>query len=469
VLSDAGRHAEAVDAFDEALRHDPGHAPTHGMRGVALARLASFEAAIRLQPRSAGAYNNRGIALRQLGRLDESLAAFDHAIRVQPDFADAHANRGGILRLQGRDEASLAAYDEAIRLRPGHAPSWFNRGFALREMQRLDEAIGNYDRAIALDPGYVEAKWNKAVAMLLAGRYEEGFELFECRWQKDSFTSPRRGFRPPQWTGREAIAGRTILLHTEQGYGDAIQFCRYAPLVAAKGARVVFEVPRALAGLLAPLEGVAAFVERGRKLPAFDFHCPLMSLPRAFGTSLQSIPSPGAYLKADAARVRAWRERLGAASGLRVGLVWSGSPTHKNDQNRSLGLAALAASIPAGIECVSLQKELRGDDRAVLESLPGWRHFGDDLADFTDTAALCSAMDIVISVDTSVAHLAGALGVETWVLLAHAPDWRWLLGREDSPWYHAVRLFRQAAPRDWTPVLARLSAQLSDRRSARRP
>ncbi|MBI5278366.1 MAG: tetratricopeptide repeat protein [Burkholderiales bacterium] len=465
-LGDAER---AVASFDEAIRLEPGQALSHHQRALALRdlkrpaeALASLERAVALAPNLADAHYMRGVFLLELARADEALASLDRALQLKPDAADAWNLRGVALRLLGRIEASLASFDAALQRKPVFAQAHLDRGYALRELGRLDEAIASYDRAIAADPHDVEATWGKAIALLLAGRLEEGFELFECRWDKASFTSPKRGFRAPQWTGQQPLAGKTIVLHAEQGFGDAIQFARFAPLVAERGGRVVLEVPRALAGLLGTLPGIVQVVERGRPLPPFDFHCPLMSLPRAFGTTLHSIPAAEGYLAPDPGKLAHWQAVLGPARAPRIGLAWSGRPTHKGDRQRSLGLARLVEALPSGPEYVSLQKELREPDDAVLAAHPGLRHFGARLVDFGDTAALCAAMDLVVSVDTSVAHLAGALGRPTWLLLPRAPDWRWLLDRPNTPWYASVRLFRQDAARDWDPVLSRIAGAIRD-------
>ena len=272
----------------------------------------------------------------------------------------------------------------------------------------------------------------------------------------------KRAFSQPLWLGQESLAGRTILLHSEQGMGDTIQFCRYAKLVSDLGARVILEVPKPLLGLLKQLSWVSEFVVDGSPLPAFEYHCPLLSLPLAFKTTVHSIPSPTAYLRADPGKLAYWTSKLGEKSTPRVGLVWSGRPEHTNDRNRSIGLATLLQYLPPGYQYVSLQKDVRDSDRPVLESRPDLLHFGHDLNDFADTAALCELMEVIISVDTSVAHLSGALGKPTWVLLPFSPDWRWLLDRDDSPWYPSVKLYRQPRVSDWDSVMKKVRAQLTE-------
>lgn len=468
-LSELKRREEALASVDRCIALAPNVAEAHDLRGMILSDLGRsqealdcFDAAIALG-RTASLLNNRGIALHRLARLPEALASFNEALALQPDSADGWNNHGVTLRMMGRIEDSVASFTAAVKHKPDFAQAHLNLGYSFRELGRVDEAVACYDRALAAQPDYVEASWNKAIALLLGGRLQEGFELFECRWNKESFTSPRRGFRAPLWSGQEALAGKTILLHSEQGLGDAIQFARYVPLVAQQGGRVVLEVPRALTGLLGSLSGIAQIVERGKPLPAFDFHCPLMSLPRAFRTTLDTIPSPAGYLAADEAKLAHWGARLGPATSQRIGLVWSGSPAHKSDLQRSLGLARLMEALPAGPQYVSLQREIRDTDEATLRAYPALTHFGAELEDFRDTAALCAAMDLVISVDTSVAHLAGAMGRPTWLLLAHSPDWRWLLERPDTPWYASMRLFRQDASREWSSALSPVADALRSR------
>ena len=275
----------------------------------------------------------------------------------------------------------------------------------------------------------------------------------------------RRPFTQPLWLGTESLAGKTILLHSEQGLGDTIQFCRYAQLVAELGARVLMEVPEPLVGLLKDVRGVSHVIVRGSPLPTFDYHCPLLSLPLAFKTNLNSIPCSTKYVHADPVKLTHWTSRLGEKRHPRIGLVWSGRTEQKNDHNRSIALAALIPHLPADCQYVSLQKEVRKIDKPMLESSTNILHFGDELHDFTDTAALCELMDVVISVDTSVAHLSGALGQPTWVLLSFNPDWRWLLERDDSPWYPSIKLYRQPRVGDWDSVLVKLTADLAQLRS----
>jgi tetratricopeptide (TPR) repeat protein len=347
-------------------------------------------------------------------------------------------------------------------VKPDYAEAFNNRGNALQALKRLDEALASYDKALAFKPDYAEAHWNEALLRLLTGDFSRGWAKYEWRWRNESLALSTRNFSQPLWLGAAAIDGKTILLHSEQGFGDTIQFCRYVPLLAARGARVILEVPRSLQELMTNLAGATQVISKGDSLPDFDVQCPFLSLPLAFATRLETIPSATPYLRAPVQALKNWQARLGPKARPRIGLAWSGRPTHKNDQNRSISLRSLLALLDIEATFVSLQKDVRTDDAAVLKERDDILDFGDALKDFSDTAALISHLDLVISVDTSVAHLAGALAKPVWVLLPFLPDWRWLLDRDDSPWYPTARLFRQDNTRAWDDVIVRVHEALRD-------
>lgn len=331
----------------------------------------------------------------------------------------------------------------------------------MKALLRLDECLESYRGALRIEPANATVRWNIALLKLQLGDLLAGWTDFEARWEVDGFPSERRAFTQPLWLGQMPLQGKTILLYGEQGYGDTIQFCRFVPMVAALGARVVLEVQKPLVGLLTNLPGVSHLLARTDSLPPFDYQTPLMSLALAFQTTLQTIPSPTAYLDAQPEKIARWKQVLGDRQSLRVGLVWSGSTTHGNDHNRSITLAEVLDGLPLGIEYISLQKEIREIDRTVLTTSSRIRHFGDALTDFSETAGLAACVDLIISVDTSVAHLGGAIGKPVWLMLPHAPDWRWLLDRKDSPWYAAMTLFRQPAAGDWNGVFKEMADELN--------
>jgi hypothetical protein len=467
LLCEIGKFDKAITSYDNAIGVNHYYAKAYTNRGNALqelkqfeAALASYDKAIAIKPGDADAYYNRGNAFHELNEFDRALASYDTAIALMPDYAEAYSNRGNSLQELKKFEDALSCYDNAIALKPDYAEAYYNRGRVLYELNELDKAISSYDKAIGVNPDYTDAYWNKSFALLLAGNYKSAWELYEWRWKCENLSITKRNFSQPLWLGKESIEGKTILLHSEQGLGDTIQFCRYIPLVADLGAQVILEVELALTGLLKNLDGITEVVVKGNVLPAFDCHCPLMSLPLAFKTDLNSIPSPQPYLKCDAGKVAYWQKMLGDKSIPRIGLAWSGSITHQNDINRSIPLSTMIQHLPTGLQYVSLQKEIRDSDNAALQSNSNIRHFGDELNDFTDTAALCELMDIVISVDTSIAHLCGASGKKTWVLLPFSPDWRWMLDRDDSPWYSSMKLFRQQSRGDWDGVIDNVNNKL---------
>ena len=343
------------------------------------------------------------------------------------------------------------------------SPALVNRGTTLLAINRLPQAIAAFDAALAMEPDSVDAQWNRSVAQLALGDLRQGWVGYEYRWRKKEFAKHKRTFPEPLWLGDRALAGRTILLHAEQGLGDTIQFARYAAFAARMGAQVILEVQPSLKSLLTAIEGVTATIARGRPLPTFDLHCPLLSLPLALGTDEATIPAEIPYIHAPADRVERWRERLQATRSPRIGFAWAGSDGHANNHHRSIPLQQFSAIFGvSGVSFVSLQKQASERERDVLGSA-GVIDLADELGDFADTAAVISALDLVISVDTSVAHVAGAMGQTVWTLLPFAPDFRWQLDREDSPWYPTMRLFRQPQLRDWDSVLAGVRSELRRR------
>jgi tetratricopeptide (TPR) repeat protein len=454
-----GRRVEALASYDRALALDPAGAETHYNRGNVLhdlrrydEALQSYERALAINPNYAEALLNRGNALRDLGRYAEALASYDKVIELRPDVAAAWNCRGIALQRLGRDPEALDSYDRALALDPNFAEAHSNRGYALKALNRHREAIASYRVAQRLDPDNADANWNEALALLSLGDFERGWKQYEWRWKTPDQAPHRRKFEAGLWLGDSDPAGKTILLHAEQGLGDSIQFIRYAPLLARRGATVIAEVQAPFRALAAGVAGVTSAFCRGDALPGFDLHCPILSLPLAFRTTLASIPAEVPYLRVPENRAAHWAGRLPA--GRRVGLVWSGAPRHRNDHHRSVGLTRLAPLLDVpGLRFVSLQRDVRPGDAEVIQARPDLVHFGAELRDLADTAALMAGLDLVISVDTAAAHLAGALARPVWVLLPFSADFRWLVGRADSPWYPTARLFRQPRLGDWDSVI----------------
>ena len=473
-LSTLRRHEEAVASYERAAAWNPQFAEAYNNRGIALGELkrypeavASYDRAIAVNPSYASAYNNRGVALGALKRPAEALASYERALALRPEYAEAWNNRGEALYDLERHSEALASYERAIALKPDYADAYYNRGNVLRDVHRHVEAVASFERAIALDPGHASAHWNLADCCLLLGDFARGWEEYEWRWKLPQHAGARRNFVQPLWLGTQSLEGKTILLHSELGFGDTLNFCRYAKTLAASGAKVLLEVQPQLRTLLAGLEGAAEVLPTGALLPAFDYHCPLTSLALAFKTDLSSIPAAVPYIRGDAARVDWWRDKLGVSDKPRVGIAWYGSMGLKNDK-RSMQLAQMLPLVGEWAQWVSLQKEIPETDASLLASRADIRHVGDDLKDFADTASLVELMDLVVTIDTSVANLAGAMGKQVWILVPFNPhDWRWMLDREDSPWYPTARLFRQPAIGDWASVIVRVREELERKFKAR--
>ena len=469
VLHALKRAAEALDCLDKALRLRPDDAEVLHGRGNALLALdraqealASFEAALKRDPRHAEALLGRGTALASLGRTAEALADFNACLALAPGHPIALYNRGNALSELGRYEEAIAAFDRALAAVPNHVKAWNNRGRALEQINRHAEAVASFDKATALDKNYADAHFNRGLALLTLGDLRRGFAEYEWRWKRSGMTDAHRGYGRPLWLGEYPVDRKTILLHAEQGLGDTIQFARYAPLLARAGANVILEVQPALKTLLAGLDGVASCHARGEKLPAYDVHCPLGSLPLALKTEPANVPADIPYLRADESHLTKWRARLDALPGKRIALAWAGNASHANDRNRSIDLKLLEPVLALdGVSIVSVQHELRGNDTEILARHANVTHLGGELSDMADTAAIVALADLTIAVDTSVAHLAGAMGRPVWVMLPYAPDWRWTLTGEHSPWYPQARLFRQSALADWASVIATVRAELA--------
>jgi tetratricopeptide (TPR) repeat protein len=462
------RNEDALASFDKAIAFKPDYVEAFYNRGVVLQELtraeealASYDRALALRPDHVEALSNRGNTLHKLKRYDEALASLDKAIALKPDYAEAFYNRGVVFQELMRAEEALASYDKAIALRPNYVEALYNRGAALQELTRFEEVLASYGKAIDLRPDFAEARFNRSLVLLLTGNYADGWDEYEWRLKGGTKDMKPRRFASPQWRG-EDLAGKKVLLYAEQGYGDTIQLCRYVPLVAARGGCVILEVQEPLHELMTSLAGTAQIVSGGDPLPHFDVHCPLLSLPLAFRTRLESIPSATPYLRAPSHALQRWKTRLGPRDQLRIGICWAGSLSFKGDASRSIGLSPMLPLLARGdVQFFSLQKDLRAGDAEILRNNPHITLLGQEIETFSDTAAIISSMDLVISSDTSVVHLAGALGKSIWILLQLVPDWRWLLGSEDNPWYPAARLFRQDATRSWDGVIERVQTALA--------
>ncbi len=464
------RYQDALKWIDSALAIDPGASEALNISGLVLQALerheealTRFVAALAAEPGCIEAWNNHGVALQHLGRPEEALASYDRALAGAPDNGEIWDNRGVALRELGLFEEALASFDRSLVVNPHIARAWNNRGLALHDMGRVEESLASYGRAIAIDPNHLDALWNRGLAALQLGRFDEGWPLYEWRLRRPDIARPQT-FDKPRWSGDEEMAGGTLLVCSEQGFGDTIQFCRYAKLAAAKGTRVILSVHDALVPLISSLGAGIKIVGESAEPPHFDRYIPLLSMPLAFGTTAQNIPLQIPYLSPDPVRVKRWKSRIGTA-GFKVGIAWQGGSRGRAVVGRGFPLAAFAdlAAIP-GVRLISLQKKDGLDQlddippQMAVETLGGDFDVGGHA--FLDTAAAMKCLDLVITSDTAIAHLAGALGRPVWVGLQFVPDWRWQLERSDSPWYPTMRLFRQRARGHWPSVFAAMEEAL---------
>ncbi|MGR3174022.1 MAG: tetratricopeptide repeat protein [Candidatus Scalindua sp.] len=502
VFQEQGKFDEAVECYNRVIELRPEYAEAHYNLGNALKEknefdkaASCFSKAIELKPEYVEALNNLGSVLQEQGKLDEAASRFSKAIELRPDYAEAHSNLGTVLKEHGKlDEAAKSLhlatelnpdhaevsnnlgtflqeqgkldeaaerYKKAITLEPNHAKAHNNLGAALQEQGKFDEAMEYYKRAISLKPDYAEAHMNRSFVLMLTGNLEEGWSEYE--WRLHTKDRISRTFQQPRWDGTP-LNGRSILVHAEQGLGDTIQFVRYLPMVQAKDGYVIFECQKDLFRLLKNNAGFDEIIEKAsanENNSYFDVQVPLLSLPGIFGTTFENIPSNVSYITVDPEPVKQWNERIEHNDDFKIGIVWAGSPHHKNDRNRSCKLEDFAqlAEIP-GLSFYSVQKGPASAE--VNDPSKGMKiiNLEDSLIDFVDTAALIANLDLVISVDTAVAHLAGAIGKPVWNLLPFAPEWRWFLDRDDSPWYPRMRLFRQSQPNDWTGVFKQVKKAL---------
>ena len=465
----AERVQEALLCFRHASSLDPRHADAAHNAGCMLHRLGQFEEALvflnksaELRPDHLLTLKMRSIVLKEMKRPEEALADSERVIRLNPGDADLCNNHATFLNMLERREEALVWYDRSVAINPDYGRAHTNKGAVLTYLGRLDEALAAHQRAVTAGPNFAEAVWNLALLQMLMGDLEAGFRGREARWKIPHLSEGYPGFSKPKWLGEEPVVGKTVAVCQDEGMGDAIQFARYVPMLASRGARIILIVDEPLLPLLSGLEGVSECLLKSADtaLPPYDFHVPLDSLPMAFNTTLDTVPAQASYLPPpDGKRVQAWENRLGAHERLRVGLVWSGNPKHHNDRKRSMPLQTMSRVFDVEATFVSLQNSLRPEDADFLRQTKIADH-SRELTDFAETAALVSCLDLVITVDTSVAHLAAALGRPTWILLPHMPDFRWLLDRDDSPWYPTARLFRQTQTREYGSVLERVRTEL---------
>jgi tetratricopeptide (TPR) repeat protein len=468
ILQDEGKFDDAIQCCQKAIGLNPDLPDTYINLGNASKEKKQFgdavqyyQKALQLNPGRVDVYINLGIALQKVERFDEAIIYCQKALEMDPDNADMYYNLGIAFQEKGRLDEAITCYRRASQLNPDDAEVYNNLAFALQENRQPYEAIPYYQKALQLDPAYATAHWNTSLALLLTGNFREGWREYEWRWKTEYLTSSWRDFKQPLWDGSD-INGRTILLHAEQGFGDTIQFIRYAPLVARHGAKIIFECPKELVSLLQKIEGIDKIVARGEELPEFDVQCPLLSLPLVFDTTLDTIPAKIPYIASDTLLIKRWKEKIrNANSKIKIGLAWAGNPGFKQNRYRNCPLEKFSPLLRLhGAAFYSLQKGEEAKEAKNLSNDMKIVDYTDEFRDFSDTAAFIHNLDLIISVDTAVAHLAGALGKSVWTLLPFSPEWRWLLDREDSPWYPSMKLFRQPLMGDWGSVMKQVAAEL---------
>lgn len=462
-----GKFNEASNAFKQVTKLQPQFADAHFCRGICLHFLERFTEAIicfddviRLHPNTVHAHNAKGISLYHSGNYIDALDTLQEALSLNQQSTEIYNNLGLAYHKLNQFDAALENYNLALTINPNYADAYSNRGLTYQALKNTTEALKDYDKCLQIEPNHPDAHWNKALIKIQLGEYHEGWALYEWRWQ--SFSKKwARHYQQPLWLGESSIRDKTILIYPEQGYGDFIQFCRYIPMLLELGAKVILETPAPLMALATnAFRGDIQLIESGKTLPKFDIQCPIMSLPLAFKTTLENIPSTFPYLKPEPNKVQLWQEKLGKKTKPRVGLVWSGSTWHKNDHNRSIKFQTLLPLLELPFEFHSLQKEIQVQDQAIFNKSSIQNH-QQDLKDFADTSALIDQMDVMISVDTAVAHLTGALDKKLFLLLPSNPDYRWMLDRKGSPWYPSAQLLRQSVIGDWAQVIENLKISLA--------
>lgn len=464
-----GQLSEAIAIFEMLASIAPQDPDLLFMLAICHAEMEQYDQSVRLfdrllhvKPNDVNSLINRAVALKNLGRYEKAIEGFERAIRIDDKIAAAYANKGNALFECKQISAAIENYTKAIEIDPNYQDAYLNRGIALLDLNLTDEALLDFNRAIFLGPNDPEAYFNKALLLILLGKFKEGWELYEWRMLRVCSRDKYPDFNSLSWRGKDSLKGKKILVYSEQGFGDIIQFCRYLPKLDEIGADVIFEVPLELMSLVSTIKCSMTITQKGSMLPDFDAYCPLMSLPYAFQTSIESIPAEVPYLYADENKSKVWNSRIGPNDRLQVGLVWSGSSVGPYRlKNRSIKLDALTQILDMPIQFHSLQKEHSEKDLGVIDCYPNLVRHEADLRDFSDTAALIACLDLVITVDTSVAHLAGAMGKPVWIMLRYESDFRWMLHRSDSPWYPSARLFRQNKSNDWRTVVDEIGRSLS--------
>lgn len=467
VLKALGMLQEAIGAYKQALALKPDYIEVYynlanllHEQGQSSEAIDNYKQAIKIKPDFFQAYSNLGIVLKDCNRIDEAIENFEQAIKLNPNAAEVYYNLANVLKDSGKNKEAIENYKQAIGINSDYAEAYCNLGLAYKETGRYDDAIENYELAIRLKPDFVQAHWNRSLVLLVKGDFAQGFE--EYQWRRNTelkVTAYPNRDKMPSWDG-SSFVGKRLFIHYEQGFGDNLQFVRYLPMVKERGGTVIYEAKKPLIELLRNFDGIDELVEAafdGRPAQKFDYHLPLLSLPKIFNTTLETIPANVPYLSADPEKTEYWRQYLHRDDAFKIGIVWAGKASHGNDANRSCSLQNFIPLTEIdGIQLYGLQKDHAEDQAKEMQVT----NFGEQFENFADTAAMIENLDLVISVDTAVAHLAGAMAKPVWVILPFVPEWRWMLDRQDNPWYPTMTLFRQQKQGDWNDLFHRLKEQL---------
>ena len=466
-----GNLDDAIVFFSKIIEFDDQHESAIFQRGRTFAMQKRHESAIfdftkvlSINSESYESFYSRGVSFSRQSKFYHAILDFTSAIQLNPRSPDLHYNRALAFKKLSEHSLALKDYTKAIELNPRHFQALNNRGLTYRDLKKFREALADFKECTKAKPDFFDGYWNRSLTHLMIGEYEEAWRLYEYRWKSVSFTSQQRKFNQPLWLGGSDLYGRTLLLHSEQGFGDTLQFSRYVQKFSELGCTIFLEVEKALTSIMECLLPKNQIIEKGDGLPFFDYHCPLMSLPLAFKTTRETVPYPLPYLFASQKRVQWWSEYLGIKTKQRIGIAWKGNPKHNNDQNRSIQLETFIKHLTSDCEWFSLQISISEAEQRLINDNDNIKHFGELIGDFAETAALCSVLDAVICVDTSIVHLAGSIGVPTHLLLAYVADARWHDKGEQTPWYNNVKIYRQSSDRSWiAPLQAAFSSLSNDK------
>lgn len=466
-LQGLGRHQESLIYYQRALAIDPNFLSGWFNQGNALQAMLDFSGsidcyrrALAIDPNYAEGFFNAAKSFFELGQIDDALVYLDRVLAIMPNHLEALSNRGVALLKIHDYQRAVSTLEQVLSINPKHVQALMSHGFSMLQLRHIDQAIADFAKVSIIDPNDFESQFNEGFCRLLMRDFKEGLRQYEYRWEVKNLGLVKPDLPCPEWTGEQSLQGKTLLVYEEQGLGDIMQFCRYTQKIVDLGGRVIITAPKSLQGILQSMPSISKVFLAGEVISGFDYACPLLSLPYLLGEEFATIYAPSKYLSSDPTIVDIWKNKIAHLKSPKIGVVWSGNPAYGNDQKRSIALEKFSKICVAGAQYISLQKECRDEDKLVLTDHPNIHFMGDDINDFSDTAAIIELMDLVITVDTSVAHLAGALGKQVWILIPFNSDWRWFIDGDVTPWYPSARLFRQDILGNWDHIIGRVQSEL---------